>query len=322
MPRAGLGQRRRGQLLAQLRAIRRLLTIPARAASSPVAPLDMPSTHDPRAIFVVGSPRSGTSVLAWALAQHEDLATGPEMDVTYFLAKLIGQAEPAPDTPLRKLEAVEHALQVSLRREDGWLAKLDVSRAEVLAAMGQGLNELFSRTLGGKRWIDSTPACAMTCPQLAGLFPEASFLHIVRDGRAAVSSMIHSGFDVRIAKDFDFACETWASFVKHAHAFCEAEPGRALELRQEDMARDPEGVMERVLPFLDCQLDEAVPAFLRKGRINSSWGNEKEGDVARQKDHSVVPKTPWREWSRGRKRSFRKLAGEVQEAMGYPLDLD
>lgn len=282
----------------------------------------MSPTHDPRAIFVVGSPRSGTSVLAWALAQHDDLATGPEMDVTYYLAKLLAPTEPSPETRLRKLEPLDHAVEIALRREDGWLAKLEVSSADVLAALGQGLNELFSRTLGGKRWIDSTPACAMTCPQLARLFPAAQFLHIARDGRAAVSSMIHSGFDVRIAKDFDFACETWANFVTRAHAFAEAEPERCLELRQEDMASDPEGVMERVLPFLDCRLDEAVPAFLRKGRINSSWGNEKEGDVARQKDPSVVPKTPWREWGRGQKRSFRKIAGAAMELMGYPLDLD
>ena len=38
-----------------------------------------------RSVFVIGSPRSGTSVLAWTLAQHPDMCTGPEAD---FFEKL------------------------------------------------------------------------------------------------------------------------------------------------------------------------------------------------------------------------------------------
>ncbi|MCB9913671.1 MAG: sulfotransferase [Planctomycetes bacterium] len=282
----------------------------------------MPASPDTHAVFVVGSPRSGTSVLAWALAQHPELATGPEMDLPFLLARLCSAQAPADAIALDKLPPLEAALQQALRRPDGWLAKHAVGRDELLAALGRGYDALARERSGGKRWIDSTPAAALACPQLAKLFPAARFLHILRDGRATVSSMVNSGFDVRVAKDFDFACETWATYALRGRAFAEAEPARCLELRQEELAADPEAVVARVLPFLECAPHEGVVALLRRGRINSSWGNASADDLRRAKDHAVVPEAPWRAWSGRQKRSFTKLAGRAMEVLGYSLELD
>lgn len=281
----------------------------------------MQSSEDSRAIFVVGSPRSGTSALAWALAQHPELATGPEMDFPYWLSLLIEADEPEENSKLDKLGAIERVFQDSKRREDGWLAKNEVSRAEFMAALGRGLDGLITERFGGKRWIDSTPAVAIACNKVGQLFPNAQFVHILRDGRATVSSMINSGFDVRVAKDFDFACKTWALYAKSAHEYSLAEPERCIEVRHEDMVADPAGAMNRVLPFLGSEPHEAVVERLQRGRINSSWGNQADGDVAKMKDHSVVPSAPWLSWSRGQRSSFLKIAGPTMESLGFELAL-
>ena len=53
----------------------------------------------------------------------------------------------------------------------------------------------------GKRWVDQSPSYTLIASELARLFPDAQFLHIVRDGRRVVNSMIRSGFEEPWASD-------------------------------------------------------------------------------------------------------------------------
>lgn len=282
----------------------------------------MDSTAHTRAVFVVGSPRSGTSALAWAIGQHPEMATGPEADFPFYVAKLFETHEAPALHPPRDLAPLETAWQVSRQREDGWVNENDVSRDEFMAAIGSGLDRLMSSRYGGKRWVDSTPVAAIVLPQLAKLFPEALFIHILRDGRAAVSSMERSGFDVRVAKDFRFACETWEHCVRKAHAFSLERPDRCLEIRQELLASDPEAAMAEVMPFLGLDECPAAVAYLKAGRINSSWGNKSPGDVRKTKPHDVVPEAPWGDWTPDQKETFESVAAETMELVGYDCTLD
>ena len=50
---------------------------------------------------------------------------------------------------------------------------------------------LLTRTSNGRRWIDQTPANTLVVDRLAEMFPGARFLHILRDGRRVVHSMIN-----------------------------------------------------------------------------------------------------------------------------------
>ena len=145
---------------------------------------------------------------------------------------------------------------------------------------------------------------------------------MLRDGRAAVASMMNSGFDARIARDFGFACETWATYAMKGHRFSVERPDRCLEFRQEDMARDPGPILDRSLEFLQADPCEKCAGFLQKGRINSSYGNAKPEDVRVQKPHENAPKTPWVGWSDAWKETFRSVCGDTQQALGYDLSLD
>ena len=259
-----------------------------------------------RSVFVIGSPRSGTSVLAWAVAQHRDMWTGPEADFPYQFGRT------------REFDRIWN---LCARRESGWLARHEVTREEYLACIGLGLDQLFRRRSKGRRWVDSSPANVLVGPKLAQLFPNATFLHIVRDGRWVVNSLMKSGIDVRATKDFTTATKTWRTYVTAGREFEAAHPERVLEVRQDRLERDPESVMREVQAFLDLEHSDKPAEFLRTRRINSSYANTLRENL-KVTNPDAVPKAPWRHWSPSEKDTFRSIAMETMAELGYDTSLE
>src|SRR5690606_1836271 len=177
------------------------------------------------------------------------------------------------------------------------------------------LDHLFRTRVDARIWVDSTPACALVCPDLAKMFPLGRFVHMIRDGRAAVASMINSGFDTRVARDFEFACETWATLTRRVHRFALENPDRCVEIRQEDLRRDPRPKIERALRLLGVPIDAACVELLGKGLLISSWGNRSGEDVRRQTPVDVAPVRPWEQWSPAWWKVFRAKAGDTMREL-------
>lgn len=236
-------------------------------------PQGVPAADGTEPVFIIGAPRSGTTALARALGRHSRFYAGDE---TLFLLELFGD---------ERAEKVHE--RWAGRPSSSWLRRENVSRERFLAALGQGLDSLFSSSTRGRRWVDHVPSHAMMADTIAGLFPAARFLHILRDGREVVNSMLNVpktlggdlGERMRQAeflpgwtRDFRVACETWLGHVRAATDFERRNPGRCLTVRHRDLEADPAAAMAAVFRFLGAP-DERRPAhFLRKGwRINSSF---------------------------------------------------
>lgn len=241
-------------------------------------------------VFIIGSPRSGTSVLAWSLAQHPEFWTSGETD---FIYHIFGQG---------RLNQAWTASGV----KGGWLERHGVNRAEFAASLGLGLNALISKRTNGRRWVDQSPTYTAMVTEIAELFPDALFVHIMRDGRNVVQSMIRSGFGTPWASDFAEACRTWAWFVDQAVKFGAAKPARYLAVPYEFMNESPEGCFASVLEFLDVEFDEAPAEFIRTRRINSSY--QADGPKAGE---YLGPPSPWEEWSADQRRTFIEEAGRT-----------
>ncbi len=266
-------------------------------------------------VFIVGSPRSGTSAFAWALAQHRLLVTGPESDFLYYLLK------GGPQSPLRQvyLQGVETPAGLKGR----WLQSQKVAWDEFVSHAGEGFASLFASRTHGARWIDSSPSNTLVVEDLKLMFPSSRFVHVLRDGRSVVSSMIASSFPVKFASSFTNACETWSVYAAKAHGFCEAHPECSWEVRNEDWSADAEGELRKVFTSLGVDYDERAEKFLMKKRINSSFnagaGAEAPAtEAAPVKDKSHV----WTAWTTRQKRTFLDIAGETMERLGYDRNLD
>ncbi len=280
----------------------------AKATGLPRGPTTCP---DP--VFIIGSPRSGTSILAWSLAQHSELCTEAESDIFYYLLK---------DGHL------ERAFQTSVSRPDGtWLGNHGIDLERFLAHLGLGLNALLTATTGGRRWVDQTPANTLVVDRLADMFPSARFIHVLRDGRRVVHSMVNfrnvfdnpqtaermisAGRLPAWTHDFGDACRTWARFTRIAWEFCRRHPERALTVTNERLITDPDDAISGVLDFLEISQESAPGQFLRTHRINSSF-------VASGRSAETPPTLtePWREWLPEQRSAFREAAGEMMAACG------
>lgn len=244
-------------------------------------------------IFIVGAPRSGTSALAWALAEHPALWTSAESD---WMGILLGGD--------RLSRAYARSTERGPRQ---WLSKQAVSFEDWTAAIGHGIDRLHREQSGGRGWIDQTPSYVHHVDALAAMFPTAHFLHLVRNGREVVHSLLHSGFDIELAKSFDRACRGWADHVK---AGCEAEarhPARILRVRHDRLRADPEAVCDEIFGFVGLGRAPAAAAFLRAHRVNSSFEGSSRTATA-DRDAS------WSRWQRFR---FRRIAGHSMSELGF-----
>lgn len=234
---------------------------------------DRTFAYCPDPVFVIGAPRSGTTALGKALGRHSRFYAGDE---TLFLVDLFGGS---------RAEAVYE--RWAGRPSSSWLHREQVSRDDFLAALGLGLNALFTAAGDGLRWVDHSPGNTLMAGTLAGLFPGATFLHILRDGREVVQSMMNvprtlpgdraermrqAEFLPDWTRDFRAACETWRSHVRAAAAFAEEHPGRSLVVRHRELEENPAGAIAAVLDFLGAPFEERPVTFVRRGqRINSSF---------------------------------------------------
>ncbi|HET6888136.1 MAG TPA: sulfotransferase [Candidatus Udaeobacter sp.] len=217
-------------------------------------------------IFVVGSPRSGTSILTWCLGHHPNLFPVPESNWMGSFAVNV---------------AIAH--QVGAARGDhSILSAMEIRNDELFAAFGQSINDLILRhrkdletkretrskelkidgrwleatsTLAGpkERWVDGTPEYSFYIYGLRKLFPDALFIHIIRDVRTVVRSMLnfHRVTGVQLAPNEQEAYSYWLRTVS---ACLEAEraygPNVVHRIRYADLIDNAELAMRSLFAFL------------------------------------------------------------------------
>ncbi len=178
------------------------------------------------------------------------------------------------------------------------------------------IDGLFSANAEGEgcaRWGDKTPYYVLHLPTLARLFPDARFIHIIRDGRDCALSMRARARDLNVYNLYH-AAKFWEQYVQAGQAAGE-ELGeeRYLEIRYEDLVADQEDRVRRICEFLDLAFDPAVIEF-RKARAEGG----KTPLLARDIDPRNVQK--WRRrMSRRQLALFEGAAGDTLLRNGYPL---
>jgi Sulfotransferase family len=238
--------------------------------------------------FVVGCARSGTTLLRTMLDGHPRLAVPDESHFVIGLAPRWwrpGGAATLDDILEHPKVQAWDVDPVTLR------ARSEAASPRGYAAMVDAVFSAYAAAHGKARWGDKTPGYVSYVPQLARLFPEARFVHVVRDGREVAASLAEWDWGARTAVS---GAWWWAHKVRVGRRDgARLGPERYLELRLEDLTASPEETLRRLCAFLGEEFALAMLAY--PDRVAASGR-----PVRRQKRHLVRPPTSGlRDWRSG-----------------------
>ena len=269
-------------------------------------------------VFIVGAPRSGTSLLFAILRSSGRLAHWP------------GEAH----------EVWEAYYHPALR---GWDSNV-LEASDVTPEAAAYIRRQFLLIAGSRHnLIDKTPRNALRFGFLEALFPDARYVYLQRDGRENVNSLINAwrtpryrtykleephsipgvdpswwkfvlypGWRDDTAAPLEVVCaKQWAICNEHALAAAKTIPSeRWTEVRYEDLVDDPEPAIGRVMEALELPYEEGVR---RRARA-----------IATTPINVVTPpeRGKWRKENLAAIEAILPLVEPTMEALGYPLDGD
>jgi hypothetical protein len=277
----------------------------------------MPRGNAP--VFVVGCPRSGTTLLYNMLLSSGNFAVYlAESNVFNLLAPRFGD------------------LRVRTNREgliDAWLESklfratfLDAGeiREKLLAQCDNGGDFLrvvmseMAAAQGVQRWADNSPEELLHARKIKKELPDALFIHMIRDGRDVSLSL--DARPHRWVRPFSWDRENsllvtgifWEWMVQRGRKQGESLGRDYLEVRFEDLQAEPQTTLSKIGEFIQHDLD--YEHILRVGigslsEPNTSFKGDSSGPVGRWKK-KISPE---------RLAIFEELAGSTLRSLGYPL---
>ncbi|RJQ76337.1 MAG: sulfotransferase [Desulfobacteraceae bacterium] len=217
----------------------------------------------PAPFFVIGAQRSGTTLLRLMLNSHPDVAIPEEGTFWMPLLRSYGKN---PQAPIQKAVLQNYLRYISKNSQFKlWLLDDSVIREKALSMERITLSHLMSlyydayAQVQGKMQIgDKTPSFFRMVPVLSNLFPQAKFIHIVRDGRDIYLSLRKMGRKDNISVG---ALEWAFKVLKAQRDLAKIDPVRVLQLRYEDLLAAPGSKLEEICAFLHVTYDSAMLDF-------------------------------------------------------------
>ncbi len=282
-------------------------------------------------VFIVGSPRSGTTWLQTLLGAHPDVVTPQETDVFSTIVAPIQAGwdrqharSGDPDTTTRPKGLP------TLLHEDEFHALVDALVARVVAAMA-------ALEPGATAVVEKSPSHSRHTGLIARYLPDASFVHIVRDGRDVATSLraAAKGWGRHWApSDVAPAATLWRDTVLGAREA--ATTGRYVEVRYEDLRAGDPAPLGRA--FAACGLavdDETCRTLLAEYSLARMAGGDVDSPIAlggavgtgvggvREPSgfYGDGRVGGWAEtWTRTDRLIFDAVAGDLLIALGYETD--
>lgn len=285
---------------------------------------ELPHQRSRSPVFVLGSPRSGTTLLYDMLLSAGGFAVYlAESNIFNLLAPRFGDLSFRPNRE-RLLEAW---LDSKLFRASG-LVEQEVTQKMLVDCCNPGdilrtIMEGICTRQGMPRWAENSPEGMLYLPLIKQLIPNALVVHILRDGRDVANSL----GQLHYVRPFPWekrhsviGCGLyWEWIVQQGRTFGRALGGDYMEVHFEELLARPQQTLDQIGRFIDQPLDYQVIQRVAYGSVtkpNTSF-------------HNADPKTAFnpvgrwkRSFSRDELTRFERLVGKTLQELGYPLATD
>ena len=244
-------------------------------------------------IFVVGSPRSGTTVLGQCLGAHPLCVTNEESLILLPLWRIYIDLY-ASGLPTGIINLKEY-----------------ISGEQLLSSLGQLADTVFTGLLGqakASRYVDHTPWYGLISSFVTALYPDAQYIHVIRDGRQVARSLqesFHKGY-LWAGNDLEARCQLWVAMVQ----------GTLETLSQKDnfsvyyshLCHSPDTVLHSVSDFIGVPFDKTMLRPLHIHHAASIVG-EKFGTASFTEQFNSEG---WpTDWDNSDREIFRRVAGNL-----------
>jgi hypothetical protein len=199
-----------------------------------------------RPIFIGGMNKSGTTLFRAMLGQHPHIFSG--LETHWFSPEIMQQWK---STRSQRMQWLREFYEVT---------QADLDTLAAASESGPAFIDRFlvlaTRRASKRRWAEKTPRNIEHIEEIFGHWPDAQFIHVVRDPRDIYVSR-------RRAKNLslDQFLEDMRTILLPAGHYFGTRSGRYIEVRYEDLVQEPRATMSIVLKFLEEPWDEAVAKF-------------------------------------------------------------
>lgn len=219
---------------------------------------------DAAPFFIVGSGRSGSTLLRLMLCCHSRLTIPPE---TWYLLPLLQRF--SGDRPLNAAET-ECAVSIMTSHYRWPDMKLDDQefRREVSRLTTPSVRDLVEvvyrwhlKAAAKARWGDKTPAYIEIVPELARMFPDSRFIHLVRDGRDVAKSFQATDW---VGRWLHVNTLEWTRALDYQRRWADSElRPRILEVRYEDLVLETETTLRKICQFIGEEFEAPMLSWER-----------------------------------------------------------
>ena len=214
------------------------------------------SDSEPKPIFIVGFPRSGTTLLEQILSSHENISAGGEMrfieEIKRNSQSILGASSGYPDC---LLELNAEANRKKLRE----LRKIYLQRVSSLGVV----------TSGAKWFTDKLPFNAYNLGLIHLVFHDSPVIHMIRHPLDSCLSSFFSNFNSQhkyATQIYSIACK-YKHMMEQVNYYKDNIAMKYLEVKYENLVSDTRSVVEKVLNFIGEPWDEQCLRFYENKRI-------------------------------------------------------
>ncbi|MEN8161209.1 MAG: sulfotransferase [Myxococcota bacterium] len=207
-----------------------------------------------RLLFLIGAPRSGSTLLARMLGSHSQIFAPAEPHLMPPLAHLgfHERVDAAPYDPVITQEGLRHFVDLLPEGEADWLG-----------ALRRATDHLYERALApsGRAWfLDKTPAYALVLDFLAKLYPDARYIVLTRHPMAVWSSYVDSFFDGDAAAAYA-RNPILERYVPAVARFLRERPVPLVHVRYEEIVAEPERVLGELCEFVGLPFEPGMVEY-------------------------------------------------------------
>ncbi|MDZ7743375.1 MAG: sulfotransferase [Bacteroidota bacterium] len=231
--------------------------------------------------FIIGRPRSGTTLLRLLIEAHPHVIIPPESPVILSLYKKYEGKK------VWQKEDLEDLIEDLYRQQyfEAWLIKKEVLRKRLIKLTGEIsfleiIRELYQAypSMFPKENIqligDKNPVYALYIKRIHKLFPDSKFIYISRDYRDNYLSLIRVNFEIPLVP---LVVYRWKFAYRQFRKLEKEHPARFYFIRYEDLASNPETVIKKVYDFLGLDFRQEVFDFYKKKEeMQKAYGHSEE----------------------------------------------